>query len=520
MTTDKPEVSHSMENNDRNIDTIITIELLTLRYIRRISKKRQKNILIETKTTTTMGGERNNESTTATGGGNSNLPLLAFVFASSGAGINLFQQQLYYAGAGDGNLLILIVPTFLGMAIGGLSSAATRKEVFFKAPQPGKFSTSELPKRMKQFLAVSITDVTSLTLRSWSQNLCGSGMFTVIYASLPAFNGILTYFFLGRVLNPKQWMSMIVVMIGLAFSAEAEQDSVEGDSKALAHVVSGIIFGVAGTFFSSASYICAERVLKGPDAPQHPTTLTAINGINDLAITMPWLLFYSIPHRKDLLYEPVAEKGENPYFLIFIWVCLVASNAAHLNACYMLLRITESVTLTMLQGVRAVMVFAISGLLFCRPTNPEQCLTTQKTLCSFVVLAGVIMYAKSTVGLSKHMGNNKVSTSTTPTSATDNDDDDMTTPMLSSSSNRTTPKVSNKSFEPSPISNNSNISGASSTQRKFAAATTGAKRRGVKSSPSFDSTDSFISGDDRSGSIDSHDHISDNNNHGEKINIV
>ena len=109
--------------------------------------------------------------------------------------------------------------------------------------------------------------------------------------------------------------------------------------------------GLAGTLFSSASYVCAERVLKSADAPKHPTTMTAVNGMNDCLITLPWILCFSIPHRQDLLYDPVTAKGASPYWLIFLWLCLIASNALHLNACYMLLRITESVTLTMLQGM-------------------------------------------------------------------------------------------------------------------------------------------------------------------------
>jgi drug/metabolite transporter (DMT)-like permease len=276
---------------------------------------------------------------------NNNIPLLAVVFTSSGAALNLLQQQLYYAGAGDGSLLILIVPTFVGMIIGGLASKETRRELFTDGGGP----SIQLPRRMKQIVAVSMTDVTSLTLRSMSQNLCGSGMFTVIYASLPAFNGVLSYFFLNRILNKYQWLSMAVVVLGLAFSAEAEQDDLP-NAKAMRQVAGGIVLGLAGTLFSSASYICAERVLKGPDAPRHPTTLTAINGINDLLLASPWLLVYSIPHRGDLLYDPVSIGGASPAYLLFLWLCLVAANAAHLNACYMLLQITESVTLTMLQG--------------------------------------------------------------------------------------------------------------------------------------------------------------------------
>ena len=66
------------------------------------------------------------------------------------------------------------------------------------------------------------------------------------------------------------------------------------------------------------------------------------------------------------------------------------------------------------------MVFAISGAFFCSPTSPEQCLNTQKVVCSFVVLCGVVLYAKSTAGLSKHMGSDDKQQS----NLGDSDDDD------------------------------------------------------------------------------------------------
>jgi len=206
----------------------------------------------------------------------------------------------------------------------------------------------EMPRRMIQCIPVSLADVASLTLRNIAQNKCGSGMFTVIYASLPAFNGILSYFVLNRVLNRWQWLSMGIVVLGLALSAEAEEGELE--ERFAQKVALGITLGIAGTFFSSMSYICVELVLKSPAAPKEPGTVTASNGVNDLVIALPWLLGYSLPHRHELLYKPVIERGWSPNIIIFLWLCLMLANAAHLSTCYYLLQVTDSVTLTMLQG--------------------------------------------------------------------------------------------------------------------------------------------------------------------------
>ena len=330
------------------------------------------------------------------------VPLLAVVFIVSGASINLLQQQLYYAGAGDESSMILILPTFVGCLLGGLANPRARAEL---TQGPGGIRR-QLPFRIKQMAAMSVFDVISQILRSIAQNLCGSGMFTVIYAILPAFNGVLSYFFMGRILNIRQWAAIAVVVLGLALSAESEESDLKNDDNDKRYSVGlGILLGLAGTLSSSASYLCAELVFKNPLAPKEGTTVTAINGINNLLLTAPWLLFYSIPNRSRLIYQPVAEKNAlSPTIIIFLLGGLVAANAAHLNSCYALLQITESMTLTMLQGLRAVLVFALSGALFCTPTSPEQCLSFAKVLSSCLVVTGIVIYALSTASLSKRVG--------------------------------------------------------------------------------------------------------------------
>eukprot|EP01051_Picozoa_sp_SAG22_P015474 SAG22_NODE_2024_length_3122_cov_2.375455_3_plen_78_part_00 len=49
----------------------------------------------------------------------------------------------------------------------------------------------------------------------------------------------------------------------------------------------------------------------------------------------------------------------------------------------------------MLQGVRAVLVFVASGVLYCSASSPEQCFTVPKAVSGLVVVAGVLAYASA-----------------------------------------------------------------------------------------------------------------------------
>jgi hypothetical protein len=322
------------------------------------------------------------------------LPVQAAVFACSGVAISLLQQRLAQAGAGDPSLLILVVPIFTGMIIGGFLSSAGRAEL---SEGRGGVAT-QLPWRCKQALVPSLLLFFSAALQSVSRSLCGAGMFTVIYAALPAFNGLLSYAVLGRVLSRRQWLCIAAVVGGLAASTPlAEEVSLMG--------CWGFLLGLAGTILQSLSYVVSERLLKSPGAPKQASTLSAASGLNDLILVAPWMLFYSAPNLDALLFKPVVEKGlfSGEQVAVF-WCLLVGANAIHMNACYTLLRLSESVTLTMLQGVRVVAVFAFTGALFCDDDSTHHCLSAQKAGGSAVVLLGFFFYAQGTAGLSKHVG--------------------------------------------------------------------------------------------------------------------
>jgi drug/metabolite transporter (DMT)-like permease len=222
-------------------------------------------------------------------------------------------------------------------------------------------------------------------------------MFTVIYVLLPAINGGLSYLVLGRVLSRRQWLCIAVVVAGLACSTPlAEEVSLLG--------CWGSLLGLGGTLMNSLQYVVTERLLKSPGASS-PGALSAASGLNDLLLLSPWLLFYSLPNLDPLLFKPVADKALlSGSTVALLWLLLVFANGAHMSSAFTLLRLSDSVTLTMLQGVRVVLVFALTGALFCDDDAAHHCLSAQKAAGSMVVLAGVLLYARNTAVLTKHVG--------------------------------------------------------------------------------------------------------------------
>jgi hypothetical protein len=191
---------------------------------------------------------------------------------------------------------------------------------------------------------------------------------------------------------------------------------------------------------ASGCYISGEMMLKGTDAPKEPSTMTALNGMLDFLLALPWLLLYSIPNRQELLYDSISAHQQHAaaasavgalagstvvdnstlaavaashlghhgtgvqitggWALFAIWLLLAFSNGAHNQSMYAMLQMSDSITLCMLQGLRAVLVFFISAALYCSDDAPEQCFSEAKAVSALIVIAGVICYARSSPALS------------------------------------------------------------------------------------------------------------------------
>ena len=100
-------------------------------------------------------------------------------------------------------------------------------------------------------------------------------------------------------------------------------------------------------------------------------------------------------HRQVLLWDAIAAHENTPRLNLLYaqWLGLVLANACHLCSCYDLMKATDSVTICMLHGVQAVLVFVASGVLYCSASSLEQCFTVPKAVSCLVVFAGVLAYA-------------------------------------------------------------------------------------------------------------------------------
>jgi drug/metabolite transporter (DMT)-like permease len=82
-------------------------------------------------------------------------------------------------------------------------------------------------------LVASLLDASGMVCSVLGMKYAGSGLMSVIYASLPAFTAVLRYFWMGRSISKVRLVCMATVMLGLSIVPLAEGLHFNSDSSAL-----------------------------------------------------------------------------------------------------------------------------------------------------------------------------------------------------------------------------------------------------------------------------------------------
>ena len=101
---------------------------------------------------------------------------------------------------------------------------------------------------------------------------------------------------------------------------------------------------------------------------------------------------HTIPKWEPLVTKNIERKGGDNVTICCLYAGLVVSSFMHNWAHFYLLRSTGAVSTGVLQSLRSIGVFAVSGWLFC-DNYPTQCMTSLKSLACLIVSTGVLVYS-------------------------------------------------------------------------------------------------------------------------------
>ncbi|KAI8593013.1 hypothetical protein BDZ88DRAFT_405206 [Geranomyces variabilis] len=336
------------------------------------------------------------------------------VFLVTGLFSTLGQQWLHYQGAADARSMLTILVTYLGMS------------AVYVLPDPSKLNRPRSPTILaeskgpkKRAALIAVMDVGGNLVLTAGSFIVGSGLYQVIYASIVGITAIFSYAFLGRNLTPMGWICVGIIMIGMSVTALGSSPLPSAGSEH--NILFGFGITLFGTCIYAGVYTINDYLLSGTNSRMTPRAQCFWVGFYSTLLTLAVIVLVSIPTLRTM---PLSEPG-----VIGMYLALIASSLGHNVTYFQLLESTGAVATGVLQALRAVLVFGLSHLLFCKQ-DAVQCFTAAKGVATLIVVAGVIGFsvAKAKKGLPVGMASARVSRSAQSfellPSAVDDDDED------------------------------------------------------------------------------------------------
>jgi len=262
--------------------------------------------------------------------------------------------------------------------------------------------------------------------------LTGGSIFVVLYNSVPAWTAILSRFILQRKLNAIQIAGVGLVCVGLVMNVlgtnlqlshnddKDVDDSVgEAAGRNAAHIVIlGSMIVLAGSLMHSLMYVLSDLSMSPQDFAADPSTTdnehdeeekkkkggpaaTAVTGeiwsccLGSLEVCFMtvWVFVGILNHGFFEDEDGMSSRSANPPIpkVISGFLGLVLIDAAHAAAFFTMLKNLGAVASALLKGLQAIVVIALSAVLYC-PAEESQCLTWIKFISAVVVISGVMGY--------------------------------------------------------------------------------------------------------------------------------
>lgn len=321
----------------------------------------------------------------------------------------------------------LLLPTLanvLGMASCGLLASSVTWSNFKTV-----FRSNAKLRRMI-FITASV-DLLSGMLLTGGLLLTGGQIFVVLYNSCPAWTALLSRFVLKKMLTATQLLGVILVCSGLILNVVSSQmqlseneskdndtnlDQVQVGNTQSFLVVIGSITVLLGSLLHSLMFVLSDMsmstVHQYEEDRSHQENYSSSHAKRNLNSSMSvtgevwscclgsiesifmllWVSGGMLIYGFQDASESDIETNTIPWNkAIFGFVALVFVDAVHAGAFFTLLKNLGAVASALLKGVQAIVVIALSSILYC-PTEASQCLTLMKAVSAIVVLTGVIMY--------------------------------------------------------------------------------------------------------------------------------
>ena len=303
----------------------------------------------------------------------------SLMYLVSGVAQVLLTQLLHYEGAARRDTMLTVLCTYAGMLMVGVSSMANDPLAVGPAVS--------LP--MGRLVSLAIVDVAAHTINTVALLLAGSSIFQMVNSSLVVFTAILAFIFLGRRLQPIQYMAVAGITGGMLVGAIGVADGGSGVAEA-GDRLAGALLALTGTACSASLYVLNERVLKNYNVS--PERMCFVVGLVGTALSLAYVCLYTMPRWDFLVTGSIeAHAGSIPRVMA-CYVALFIASYIHNVAYFYMVGKSGAVAAGVLQAGRTALVIMLSGILFCG-YDTVQCFTFNRSSAVGIICIATLAYS-------------------------------------------------------------------------------------------------------------------------------
>lgn len=202
----------------------------------------------------------------------------------------------------------------------------------------------------------------------------------------------------GRNLSPRAWYALLVISVGLCFSANvsfatlAPAVSINNSTPAKSSVNSdavGILLASIASLLHSGSTMILEFLLVEKRLSA-PTICSRIGNVGMFVYGI-WTAYYTIP---DFMNKVKGAANEPLYQIIVVFGILTLNSLFHALTMMSVVSTLGGTSAGVVKIVLGICVFTMGHILFCNSTESEECFTTNKAISSLLTSTGILLYMR------------------------------------------------------------------------------------------------------------------------------
>ncbi|SBT70417.1 drug/metabolite transporter, putative [Plasmodium malariae] len=271
-----------------------------------------------------------------------------------------------YNGCGNSSTFIFLIPHYLSMIIVGF------------LPKKQKLTECNW---MKIFF-VSILDLINQVLKKVGLLYAGSAIYIIIDSCTLIFTAMWRKILLNKKISNFQLLGILLITFGIAIKSNNLKFEIDREE------VIGVILIIISNFLMGLTFVLNEKYMNQMEGQN----IVCLMGIFCLSFVSIWTAIWTLPNFNHLILENIKKKQGDIKTIWLSFLGLFAFNIITSSTLWYIMKISGSLTVGILKGLKVAIIFLFSHIFFCK-YDSKQCLNLHSTLSVFCCIVGVLIYS-------------------------------------------------------------------------------------------------------------------------------